>query len=69
MDHCGSLKKIAVSCGIFAGLFVCHSAQAALSLQTSFSISETYTDNLFFENVDTEEDFGTLFGPNFNTSL
>ncbi len=36
---------------------------ATLSLQSSISLTETYTDNLFFRDNDREDDFGTLFGP------
>ncbi len=57
------LEESAVVCGIAVGLLSANHAVAALSVETSFSVSETYTDNLFFANVDTEEDFGTLVGP------
>ncbi len=57
------LQEIAVVCGISVGLFSVNPAVAALSLNTSFTTTGTYTDNLFFQNVDTEEDFGTLVGP------
>jgi hypothetical protein len=39
-------------------------AMGTLSLETSFSVTETYTDNLFYEANNKESDFGTLFGPN-----
>jgi len=38
---------------------------AALSLQSSFSVSESYTSNLFFEDDNKRDDFGTFLGPNF----
>ncbi len=57
------MRTIVMGCGLLVGLFFANSAGAALSLQTSFNISGTYTDNLFFQNVDREEDFGTFFGP------
>ena len=40
------------------------SAMAALSLESSFTVTETYTDNLFFRADNKKDDFGTLFGPN-----
>ena len=39
-------------------------ATAALTLESTFNISQTYTDNLFYEDQNTENDFGTFFGPN-----
>lgn len=39
-------------------------ALATLSLESSFSVTETYTDNLFFRANNKKSDFGTLFGPN-----
>ena len=38
---------------------------AALTLESSFNISQTYTDNLFYDDKNKVEDFGTLMGPNF----
>ena len=40
-------------------------AKAALTLNSSFNVTQTYTDNLFFEDKNTTSDFGTLFGPDF----
>ncbi|MDT3778206.1 hypothetical protein PJI16_11630 [Nitrospira sp. MA-1] len=37
---------------------------AALTLESSFNLTETYTDNLFYNDKDKEDDFGTLAGPN-----
>ena len=38
-------------------------AGAALSLQTAFNVTQTYTDNLFFVDDQEEDDFGTYLGP------
>lgn len=38
---------------------------AAITLDSSFSLTQTYTDNLFYNDKDKEEDFGTLMGPSF----
>ncbi len=43
----------------------CERAMAALSLQSSFSASQSYTSNLFFEDENERDDFGTFLGPNF----
>lgn len=37
---------------------------AALTLESSFNATQTYTDNLFYNDKDREDDFGTLLGPN-----
>jgi hypothetical protein len=37
---------------------------AALTLESSFNLTETYTDNLFYNDKDKEDDFGTMMGPN-----
>ena len=37
---------------------------AAITLESSFNLTETYTDNLFYNDKDKEDDFGTLMGPN-----
>lgn len=37
---------------------------AALTLESSFNLTETYTDNLFYDDKDKEDDFGTMMGPN-----
>ncbi|MGP0593573.1 hypothetical protein ACTRXD_13710 [Nitrospira sp. T9] len=37
---------------------------AALTLESSFNLTETYTDNLFYDDEDKEDDFGTMAGPN-----
>lgn len=39
---------------------------AAITLDSSFSLTQTYTDNLFYNDKDREEDFGTLMGPSFS---
>ncbi len=64
MSHWSALRKLTVGCGVLVGLLSAHPVVAALSLETSFSVTGTYTDNLFFANEDAEEDVGTLFGPN-----
>ena len=37
---------------------------ASLSLQSSFNVTQQYTDNLFYSDKDREDDFGTYSGPN-----
>jgi len=41
-------------------------ALATLSLESSFTVTGTYTDNLFFDANNKKDDFGTLFGPNLS---
>lgn len=40
-------------------------ASAAITLESSYSLRQTYTDNLFYNDRDREDDFGTSIGPNF----
>ncbi|MFZ1747565.1 MAG: outer membrane beta-barrel protein [Nitrospirales bacterium] len=37
---------------------------AAFTLESSVNLTQTYTDNLFYNDKDREDDFGTLIGPN-----
>jgi hypothetical protein len=37
---------------------------AALTLKSSFNVSQTYTDNLFYDDKNKVDDFGTFSGPN-----
>ena len=60
---CKMMSKIFVGVGVLLGLFPFSQAVAALSVQSAFNVTETYTDNLFFQNINKEEDFGTFFGP------
>lgn len=39
-------------------------AMAELSFQASLNVEEMYTDNLFYEDKNKEDDFGTYVGPN-----
>ena len=39
-------------------------ALAVVTLESSFNVTQTYTDNLLFDDDDKISDFGTLFGPN-----
>ncbi len=59
----GLLERIVVGCVALVCLLLAHPVAAELSLQTSFNVSGTYTDNLFFTDGDREDDFGTLVGP------
>ncbi len=63
MGYLKAFGTFAVSCGLLVELLAPQPVAARLSLQTSFNVSGTYTDNLFFGNADAEEDFGTLLGP------
>ncbi len=47
------------------GSFPNDRAIAVVSLESSFSVSQSYTSNLFFEDEDEDDDFGTFLGPNF----
>lgn len=40
-------------------------AMARLSLLSSFSVGQSYTDNLFYEDSNRKSAFGTFLGPNF----
>ncbi|MCA9499052.1 MAG: hypothetical protein KC588_07645 [Nitrospira sp.] len=37
---------------------------AALTLESSFNLTQAYTDNLFYNDNNKEDDFGTFLGPN-----
>jgi len=50
---------------IWVGLFLSSAARAAVTLESSFNVTQIFTDNLFFDDTNTKSDFGTLFGPNF----
>lgn len=39
-------------------------ATAAVTLESSFNVSQMYTDNLFYEDKNTKSDLGTWVGPN-----
>jgi len=47
-------------------LFPSDNAMAAVILESSFNVSEVYTDNLLYEAHNTKSDFGTLFGPDLS---
>ncbi len=54
------MKVIAVGCSVFVELLFTP-VVAASSLQTSFNVLGTYTENVLFQNEDAEEDCGTIF--------
>ena len=63
---CGwGLRKIGLGYLVLVGILIPCQAIASLSLQSSFSVSQTYTSNLFFEEANERDDFGTYLGPNF----
>jgi hypothetical protein len=49
--------------GVFLWGFSIAPSQAALNLDTSLSVSEQYTDNLFFTFANKRDDFGTFITP------
>ncbi len=57
------LKLVFPMC-LLLGMYSLDWASATLSLQTSFNVTETYTDNFFFQENGKEEEFGTDVGPN-----
>ena len=59
----GIMKKV-LPFFLLGGLYFLDWANAALSLQTSFNVTETYTDNFFYQEKDKEDEFGTNVGPN-----
>ena len=59
----GIMMRVFPFC-LLVGLYALDLASAALSVQTSFNVTETYTDNFFFQESGKEEEFGTNVGPN-----
>ncbi len=57
------VMRVAVCTGFALGV-ICESTMAELSLLSSFSLQQSYTTNLFFEDESQREDFGTFLGPN-----
>jgi len=57
--------KIGLSVWTLVVLLSPSQAWAAVTLKSSFNVTETYTDNLFFGDKNKEDDFGTLVGPDF----
>ena len=45
-------------------VFASDQALAAVVLESSFTVTETYTDNLLYKDTNTKSDFGTFVGPN-----
>ena len=58
-----NLSRVVMCVVLSVGVF-CERATADLSLQSSFSLQQSYTTNLFFEEESQREDFGTFLGPN-----
>lgn len=48
------------------GILATDRAFAALIFESSFSVAQSYTDNLFFDESGSEADFGTFLGPNLS---
>ena len=65
MRHGGVVLRALVVMWFSMAGFPLKVATAALTLQSSFSLTQGYTDNLFYEDQNTKSDIGTLFGPNF----
>ncbi len=63
MNHWYQAVIVGMGCVLLIALAFVGQVGATLSLQSSISLTETYTDNLFFRDNDREDDFGTLFGP------
>lgn len=57
------LKMLAILVLVFAVVFPFSFAHASLKLDSSFSVSERYTDNLFFSFANKRDDFGTIITP------
>jgi hypothetical protein len=57
--------KIVLGFGLLVGVLSANQVGAALTLSSSFNVTQTYTDNLFFNDNNKKSDFGTAFGPNF----
>ena len=51
---------------IFFSVFFQARAEAILTFDAGFFVTETYTDNLFFSENQKEDDFGTYLGPILN---
>ena len=65
MSPGSGLWKIVLGVGLLVGMLPANQVRAALTLNSSFNVTQTYTDNLFFENSNKTSDFGTAFGPDF----
>jgi len=63
MRRLGKLFKPGV---LVCGLVLCleNNVEAELRLESAFTLSQSYTDNLFYKDTNRKSDFGTFFGPN-----
>ena len=59
----GRLKKLVFIGFFFSVVLPISNVQAELKIDTSLSVSEQYTDNLFFSFANKREDFGTIITP------
>ena len=59
------LKMLVILVFVFAVAFPLSQVQAKLTLDGSLSVSERYTDNLFFTFANKRDDFGTIVTPRF----
>ena len=59
-----SKVRVSVLLSLVVWQFSTGNSMALLSLQSSFSVSQSYTSNLFFSEDQERDDFGTFFGPN-----
>lgn len=57
------IKKLVFIVFVFAVVLPVSNAQADLKFDTSLSVSERYTDNLFFTFANKRDDFGTIITP------
>ncbi|WNM64029.1 hypothetical protein [Candidatus Nitrospira neomarina] len=63
--HKWVIFRLVVVWMLCGGMLQTNAARAALTLESSFNVTQTYTDNLFFEPNNTKSDLGTFLGPNF----
>ena len=68
-DHitgCGNMIQTSIFLVVLVVCFPSDKALGTLSLESSFNITGTYVDNLFFSANNKKSDFGTMFGPNLS---
>jgi hypothetical protein len=62
--HKLGVLRLAVALLSYAAFLPAGVITATVTLESSFNVTQSYIDNLFFEPENTKSDFGTLVGPN-----
>lgn len=57
-------RRLAIFMWFCGAFFSSGPANAAVTFESAFTGTQSFTDNLFFDDQNKESDFGTFFGPN-----